>query len=316
MYSKNEMILWSMIYSMVNKIGRVDFLVFSPNSLFKIFKKSLELEINIFESNYSEIENIFKDIEENKSTEKIKSFFKDSKILAILKNQVIDELKLIEEYNIKTTTYLCEDYPEKLRKTKLPPYVIYYTGILPKNSELLDSISIVGTRYPKDTTLESFAREILKKVNVKYNISGLASGCDSIGHKVTIENKIKNIAVLGQGLSTNIYPSENSDLANQIIKEKGAIISEIPPSLSVKGIYLLQRNRLQVYFSDSLIVLESKKKGGTITTIKYALEEEKKIYIKKTASMIEIFKKIKKKNRITFIEKFEDLKKESELKLF
>ena len=77
---------------------------------------------------------------------------------------------------------------------------------------------------------------------------------------------------------TNMKPF--AELANEILEKGGTIISEIPPSLKVKGIYLLQRNRLQVYLTEELLILETGKKGGTITTLKVAFSEKKRIYIR------------------------------------
>ncbi|MBC2850368.1 DNA-processing protein DprA [Cetobacterium sp. 8H] len=308
MYSKDDMILWSMVSSMVINIGKIEILAFSSNYLFKIFKKSSEMGVNLFNSSYNEKIEIINTLKDGTEKEKLKVFFGDFSIIRNLKKQLLKEKETMSRENIKMATYFCQDYPSKLRETKLPPYVIFYKGFLPCDKDLENAISIVGTRFPEDKGIVEFTEEIayyLKK-NTNYNISGLAKGCDTIGHKITLKNRIKNIAILGQGLGSDIYPSENKNLSELILEEKGALISEIPPTLGVKGIYLLQRNRLQAYLADSVFVLESGKKGGTITTIKNAFDEKRRVYIRNIKTNHSIFN-LKNINKVSFISNSSDI---------
>ncbi|MGL6167750.1 MAG: DNA-processing protein DprA, partial [Fusobacteriaceae bacterium] len=282
MYSKDDMILWSMINSMVLDVGRLEVLAFSPENLFQVFKKSRELGINIFKENYKDTLEVLNSLKDNPEKEKIRNLLCDFKLLRSLKKGVDSEKIIIAEKNIKMMTYFCSSYPEKLRSCKIPPYVLYYKGEDIDSEKLNFSIGIVGTRYPEGEGIYEFTEEIIKnlKAELQYNISGLAIGCDSIGHNITLNYKIKNIAILGEGLGREIYPKENSDLSERILNCGGTLLSEIPPSLSVKGVYLLQRNRLQAYLTKDLLVLETGNKGGTITTIKAAFSEKRKVYIR------------------------------------
>ena len=310
MYLKDEMILWSIIFSLTIKTGKVDTLLFNSNCLFEIFRKSIELNKNIFHCSYNERKSIIKTIDSLKEIEKLEELFNDFVFLKSLKNQVKVENEIMRQENIKMVTYQCSDYPSDLRYTKLPPYVLYYKGSFPKEKNLKESLAIIGTRHPEIIEDKEFIENIglyLKRKN-GYNISGLALGCDEIGHRVTLEIGVKNIAILGQGLGTFVYPKENEKLAIEIIKKDGALISEISPSISIKSIYLLNRNRLQVYLSKGICILESGSKGGTMTTLKYAIKEKRKVFIRNVEKNIEIFKKNKYKN-IYFINSKEDIEK-------
>ena len=267
MYTKEDMILWSMINSLVVDIGKMEVLAFSPEYLFKVFQKSIELKNDDFEVNYKEKVAVLNHIEDCKDKEKIENLFGDEELLKSLELQVKEEKKMMLDKDIKFSTYFCLDFPTKLKKGKEPPYVIYYKGMLPKDIMLNEAISIVGTRYPDSKGIYEFTKEIIEnlKERIHYNISGLALGSDTIGHEVCLEEGIKNIAILGQGLGTELYPLENKVLEQKILENKGAIVSELPPSIGVKAIYLLRRNRLQVYFADDILVLETGNKGGTIT---------------------------------------------------
>ena len=74
MYSKDDMILWSMIGSMVINVGKIDILAFSPEYLFRIFKKSSELGINILNGNYNEALEIINILKDGAEKEKIKIY--------------------------------------------------------------------------------------------------------------------------------------------------------------------------------------------------------------------------------------------------
>ncbi|MDX8335087.1 MULTISPECIES: DNA-processing protein DprA [Cetobacterium] len=308
MYSKDDMILWSMIGSMVVDIGKIEILAFSPEYLFKVFKKSSELGINMFKDNYNEKIEVLKFLEKTIEGEKIINLFGDFKILKNLKDQIEQEKKIMELKEIKMLTYFCQDYPQKLRKCKIPPFVLYFKGDMIKDEDLKNSLSIVGTRKYEAENIYEFTEEIVNgmKNELKYNISGLATGCDSIGHEITLKYNIKNIAILGQGLGSEIYPNENLDLYEEILRKGGTILSEIPPSLKVKSIYLLQRNRLQAYLTNELLILESGKKGGTITTLKAAFGEKRKIYVRNIQMNHTIFN-MKNISKVTFVSCYSDI---------
>ncbi|MGL5203122.1 DNA-processing protein DprA [Cetobacterium sp.] len=310
MYSKDDMILWSMIGAMVVDVGRLEVLAFSPESLFKIFKKSSQLGINVFKENYKDVLEIIDELKDGVEKEKIKNLFGDFKTLRDLKSGVEKEKNLMEINGIKMSTYFCSDYPQKLRECKIPPFVLYYKGKPLENNLLIDSISIVGTRNPEDDKINQFTEEIVKnlkeKVELKYNISGLALGCDTIGHKITMKYGVRNIAILGQGLATEIYPKENQSLSKEILENEGTLLSELPPSLNVRGIYLLGRNRLQAYLTEELLVLETGNKGGTITTIKTAFSEKRKVYIRNIKKNQTMFT-LKNISKLTFISCYSDM---------
>lgn len=308
MYSKDDMILWSMMSSMVVNIGKIEILAFSPDYLFKIFKTSSEMGINVFKEDYKKVLEIVEILKEGIEKEKIKIFFGDFKLLKSLKNQVIKEKKIMEENEIKLITYFCPNYPSKLRECKNPPFVLYCKGSELESCNLDESISIVGTRKPQEEGIVQFTEMLIKnlKNELKYNISGLAIGCDTIGHEITLKYNIKNIAILGQGLGTEIYPKENFHLAQNILNKGGILISEVPPSLKVKGIYLLQRNRLQAYLTKELLVLESGKKGGTITTLKAAFSEKRRVYVRNVKINHTIFN-MKNITKVTFISSYSDI---------
>lgn len=169
-----------------------------------------------------------------------------------------------------------EIYPSKLKEIKNAPKELYLRG----NLELLESnsIAIVGSRectsYGFYNAYE-FAKE-LSKTGICV-ISGLAQGIDTAAHLGAMHQKGKTIAVLGTGLN-KIYPKENEILAESIIKNGGLIISEYGLNQERKSENFPKRNRIMSGLSDGILVVEARKKSGTLITARYAKEQGKKVF--------------------------------------
>lgn len=192
----------------------------------------------------------------------------------------------LNKKQIKTINIGDSDYPEKLLYIYNPPKQIYVLG----NETILKekSIAIIGCRacseYGKKVSY-NFAKEFTKRnVNV---ISGLARGIDTYAHKGTIDvikrninNKDgigKTIAVLGCGLDV-IYPPENQELYKQIIQSGGAIITEYPLGTMPMKQHFPERNRIISGLSDGVLVVEARRRSGTMITVGHALEQGKDVY--------------------------------------
>lgn len=58
-------------------------------------------------------------------------------------------------------------------------------------------------------------------------MSGLALGCDTFAHREALRCHGHTVAVLAHGLDY-VYPEENAGLAEQIVAEGGALMSQFP----------------------------------------------------------------------------------------
>lgn len=179
----------------------------------------------------------------------------------------------IEEISIES-----EEYPEQLREIYDAPLKLYVLG----NKEILkqSGIAIVGSRnateYGKKVALQ-FSKDLSRKgINI---ISGLALGIDTSAHLGTLNsNSIgKTIAVLGGGLD-EIYPKQNVELAKQIIKNGGCIISEYPLETKPEKLHFPQRNRIISGLSKGVLIVEASEKSGSLITADFALEQGRDVF--------------------------------------
>lgn len=153
---------------------------------------------------------------------------------------------------------------------------LYYLGNLP--AERRTSVAIVGSRKPT-----AYSKEVTYRLAHKLAqrgvviVSGLALGVDAIAHKAALDAGGITIAVLANGLDS-IYPATNQSLAEQIIKQGSAIISEYPAGTEARGHQFLARNRIVSGLSDAVIITEAAGRSGTLNTAAHALDQGKDIY--------------------------------------
>lgn len=182
----------------------------------------------------------------------------------------------IKKYGIKPITIKDTNYPKKLKNIDDFPIVIYAIGNLETLQE--KNISIVGARKCTDygtNVAKAFAYSL-----TKHNIvitSGLAIGIDKSAHEGALLAKGKTIAVVGTGLDI-IYPKENKNLFEDIIKNNGLVISQFPLGTKPEKVNFPKRNKIISALSDGVLVVEAGIKSGSLITAEFALEQGKEIY--------------------------------------
>ena len=190
-----------------------------------------------------------------------------------LKKQIDD----IQEQNIKIITIKEKEYPQLLRTIYDYPVSIYVKG----NEKILNgpTIGIIGCRQSTaygEKVAQYFAYNLSKRsINI---ISGLAKGIDSQSHIGAIKAKGITIGVIGSGLDI-VYPKENQYLYDKIIRENGAIVSEYPLGVKPEKMNFPARNRIISGMSKGILVVEAKKKSGTLITVDFALEQGRDVYV-------------------------------------
>lgn len=188
-----------------------------------------------------------------------------------------DEIAELERVGVRTIGYFDGDFPSRLKTISSSPAIIYVRGALPDESQ--PAVAVIGTREP--TRFGRSAAEALTSAAAAEGlaiISGLALGIDTIAHEAALHSGARTVAVLGSGLG-NISPRQNRDLAERILSEGGAVISEQPYLASPSPRSLVSRNRLQTGLSDALVVCQTGLTGGSLHTVRFAAEQGRPIWV-------------------------------------
>ena len=166
-------------------------------------------------------------------------------------------------------------YPARFEGLSNMPEELYVMGSLP--DENAPAVAIVGarmcSRYGHNIAF-TFGKKLAEHgVSV---ISGMALGIDGAAQEGALSGGGKTYAVLGCGVDV-CYPRSNKMLYDRI-PERGGILSEFPPGTQPLPYNFPLRNRLISALADVVIVVEARKKSGSLITVDYALEQGRSVY--------------------------------------
>lgn len=184
-------------------------------------------------------------------------------------------LRTLKKNSIEVVTGEDKNYPRELKEISGAPILLYFKG---KIKMLGPGVAIVGARkmtsYGKEVAWK-FAGE-LARFDITI-ISGLARGVDTAAHEAALSVKGRTVAVLACGLDM-VYPPENTRLAQDIIKNGGAIISEYPLGYPALKINFAARNRIISGLAKVVVVVEGTQKSGTLLTASAAAEQGRTLF--------------------------------------
>ena len=175
---------------------------------------------------------------------------------------------------IRFISRIDEAFPEKLKPYPGCPIGLYVKGKLPDPKK--PAVAMVGARACSSygrAIANRFGRE-LAEAGVQV-ISGMAAGIDGICQQAALSVGGESFGVLGCGVDV-VYPPENHELY-RMLEENGGLISEYAPGRPPLSYQFPARNRIISGLCDCLIVVEARKKSGTLITTDFALEQGKYI---------------------------------------
>jgi len=163
------------------------------------------------------------------------------------------------------------DWPVSLNDLAAPPIALLIKGQREYLPNLIDSISIVGTRNPTP-----YGRRIAEDFGAGVAdhewavVSGGAIGIDAAAHNGCLVGEGVTVAVLGGGFNKN-YPAVHEKLFAEI-SESGLLISEVMPDVPAIPHRFLTRNRLIASLSKATVVVEAAFRSGSLRTARDAAE--------------------------------------------
>lgn len=184
-------------------------------------------------------------------------------------------LEASERHGVRVLSVFDEDYPKALQRLTDRPPVLYVKGRL---RDVERCVACIGTREPSEFGEKVTDRIVGQLVEARWIIvSGLATGVDTIAHRGAVSRRGRTIAILAGGLE-KVYPAHNAKLAEEILADGGALISEHPIGVPSAPRNLVQRDRLQSGMSVATIVMQTDIKGGSMHTVRYTLSQDRLLF--------------------------------------
>jgi DNA processing protein len=193
------------------------------------------------------------------------------------------ELEFYEKHHIDFIGWTDNCYPTLLKECPDAPIGLYIKSITPPQ-ELWSppkSIAVVGTRdispYGKEWC-ERIVQSISSGNERPVIVSGLALGTDICAHKTALDCGLPTIAVMATGPEST-YPYRHKDFAWKLWHTPGcALITDYPPGTAPLAVHFLRRNRIIAGLADATILIESKSRGGGMTTSRLAFSYSRDVY--------------------------------------
>lgn len=188
------------------------------------------------------------------------------------------ELFLINKHKTRVILRDDSDYPPLLKEIHDPPAALFVRGVWPTVTQPL--LSVVGSRQATpyaERACEEIVQPLARAGLVI--VSGLALGTDALAHQAALSAGGKTIAVLGSGVDDyHIFPSTNRYLAQKIMENNGAVISEYPLESEPQKINFPIRNRIIAGMSRGTLIIEAGVKSGALITARAALENGRELF--------------------------------------
>ena len=190
--------------------------------------------------------------------------------------RVAAELEMLRQRSIRPVFFTDAAYPQRLSGLSDAPPLLYYQGNADLNAKRI--VAIVGTRSP-DGYGEHITAELIGKLASLgvLVISGLALGVDTAAHNAALENNLSTVGILGQGLATRIYPWKNAKLAEKMVVQ-GGLLSSFPADEKPARYNFPARNQVVAGLCDALVVVQTKRDGGSMLTAAHAKRYGRKIF--------------------------------------
>ncbi|WP_425099215.1 DNA-processing protein DprA [Tropicibacter sp. S64] len=182
---------------------------------------------------------------------------------------VLSEMKAAQQRGARMLCAGDPLYPPDLRDISDAPPILWMIGeptVLTR-----PMVAVVGARNASSLGLR-MARGLAEELSEAglVVVSGLARGIDTAAHVAALRGG--TVAVLAGGVDI-LYPSENTQLAEQIVACGGARVSEMPMGMQPVARHFPMRNRIISGMAQAVVVVEAAAKSGSLITARDALDQ-------------------------------------------
>lgn len=183
------------------------------------------------------------------------------------------DVAMAEKLNIQILCEWDDEYPPLLKQIPDRPPFLYVRGQLAASNQR--AIAVVGTRQPTYAGRIATAQLIEFLVQQGCSIiSGLALGCDAIAHQTALAHQGHTLAVLAHGLHT-LSPKQNATLAQQILDNGGALVSEYACGVKPSHYQFARRDRLQAGLAHAVVLIQAALNSGSLHAARAAINYQR-----------------------------------------
>ena len=175
-----------------------------------------------------------------------------------------DEFRKAEKFGVEIVTPADENYPPLLRTAPGAPLALYVKGDVKALRKPM--VAMIGTRRAT-----SYGRDLANRLSYDLCkagwgiVSGLALGIDGEAHRGALDADGITVGVIGSGLDC-FYPEENRELAREIVKKGGAVVSEFPFGRPPDRETFPIRNHVVAALARGVVAVEAPDRSGTLIT--------------------------------------------------
>lgn len=173
-------------------------------------------------------------------------------------------------------------YPKPFLELESPPLHVSCLGegLASLERPLTTCVAVVGSREPSGRALDWIDLHLPRflKSTRAVIVSGGARGIDQRAHAASLRAGLPTLAFLPSGLARP-YPNEMMRWESEIGNAGGALISVHAPETEIRRSHFEARNRLIVALSAFVLVVEARRRSGSVMTARLATELGRTVYV-------------------------------------
>lgn len=195
----------------------------------------------------------------------------------LFKRHCEESLKL-KMLGVQLICYGDELFPESCYLMADPPLTLSYLG----SSAWLNcrTLSVVGSREPCFESVQWMEQEFAPFCEIERPcvVSGGARGVDQKSHSVAMRKDTTTVVVMPSGLG-NLYPESLKEWMAPILDRGGCFISEYSYEQRMHKHLFHHRNRLIAALGKATLLVEAKKRSGTLITAQQAVQLGRSVWV-------------------------------------
>ena len=214
-------------------------------------------------------------------------------------SKALKQIELCKRHGVEIIGYWDSFYPAYLRAAPSSPAIFWALGY--KECLQLPMAAVIGTREPThDGQISAYriSRALAERDVVV--VSGLALGVDAIAHTACVEAGKPTVAVMPCGLDS-ISPKKNQDLAMEIIRCGGVLLSEFPVGSPSFSSNFVTRDATQAALSSVVVLVQSGVVGGSLHASRAIVRLNRKLVVVNPTPRDMAYKEPKAAANIAFV---------------